>query len=170
MGFLPFALGGGAWFLYLLNYNLSVAVGVGFIALAGIAVQDSVLMVEFLNNAVKKYNSTKKDLINLITDAASQRVRPIIMTTCSTIVGLLQIMFIDGTGSSNDSRRCTNDRWNGQLNNFNVNCYSFYLSTLEKTMYCLSILLMCLIICGLPSKLPKKDISAKAAHINSYLW
>ena len=99
MGFLPFALGGGAWFLYLLNYNLSVAVGVGFIALAGIAVQDSVLMVEFLNNAVKKYNSTKKDLINLITDAASQRVRPIIMTTCSTIVGLLPIMFIDGTGS-----------------------------------------------------------------------
>lgn len=104
MGFLPFALGGGAWFLYLLNYNLSVAVGVGFIALAGIAVQDSVLMIEFLNKAVDKFKIskqkiTKEYLIADITEAASQRVRPIMMTTCSTIVGLLPIMFINGTGS-----------------------------------------------------------------------
>jgi copper/silver efflux system protein len=99
MGFLPFALGGGAWFLYLLNYNLSVAVGVGFIALAGIAVQDSVLMIEFLNNAIERYKSSEKKLTDLITEAASQRVRPIMMTTCSTIVGLLPIMFIDGSGS-----------------------------------------------------------------------
>lgn len=104
MGFLPFALGGGAWFLYLLNYNLSVAVGVGFIALAGIAVQDGVLMLEFLNKAVdslKKSNTelNRKNLIGNITDAASQRVRPIMMTTCSTIAGLLPIMFISGSGS-----------------------------------------------------------------------
>ena len=104
MGFLPFALGGGAWFLYLLNYNLSVAVGVGFIALAGIAVQDSVLMIEFLNKAVdklkiSKQKITKEHLIADISEAASQRVRPIMMTTCSTIVGLLPIMFINGTGS-----------------------------------------------------------------------
>lgn len=104
MGFLPFALGGGAWFLYLLNYNLSVAVGVGFIALAGIAVQDSVLMIEFLNKAVDKFKIskqkiTKEHLIADISEAASQRVRPIMMTTCSTIVGLLPIMFINGTGS-----------------------------------------------------------------------
>lgn len=99
MGFLPFALGGGAWFLYFLNYNLSVAVGVGFIALAGIAVQDSVLMVEFLNNAIERFKSSENKLAELITEAASQRVRPIIMTTCSTIVGLLPIMFIDGSGS-----------------------------------------------------------------------
>jgi len=104
MGFLPFALGGGAWFLYILNYNLSVAVGVGFIALAGIAVQDSVLMIEFLNKAVDKFKIskqkiTKEHLIADISEAASQRVRPIMMTTCSTIVGLLPIMFINGTGS-----------------------------------------------------------------------
>jgi copper/silver efflux system protein len=99
MGFLPFALGGGAWFLYFLNYNLSVAVGVGFIALAGIAVQDSVLMVEFLNNAIERFKTSGEKLTDLITEAASQRVRPIIMTTCSTIVGLLPIMFIEGSGS-----------------------------------------------------------------------
>jgi Cu(I)/Ag(I) efflux system membrane protein CusA/SilA len=99
MGFLPFALGGGAWFLYLLDYNLSVAVGVGFIALAGIAVQDSVLMVEFLNNAIDRFKTSGEKLTDLITEAASQRVRPIIMTTCSTIVGLLPIMFIEGSGS-----------------------------------------------------------------------
>ncbi|MGB1800540.1 MAG: efflux RND transporter permease subunit, partial [Gammaproteobacteria bacterium] len=82
----------------------SVAVGVGFIALAGIAVQDSVLMIEFLNKAVDKFKIskqkiTKEYLIADITEAASQRVRPIMMTTCSTIVGLLPIMFINGTGS-----------------------------------------------------------------------
>ena len=104
MGFLPFALGGGAWFLYLLNYNLSVAVGVGFIALAGIAVQDGVLMLEFLNKAIDSLKSSREAfnrriLVNSITDAASQRVRPIMMTTCSTIAGLLPIMFLSGSGS-----------------------------------------------------------------------
>ncbi|MBL1141876.1 MAG: efflux RND transporter permease subunit [Proteobacteria bacterium] len=104
MGFLPFALGGGAWFLYLLNYNLSVAVGVGFIALAGIAVESGVVMLEFLNKAVDKFKTskqkvTKEHLIADIAEAACQRVRPIMMTTCSTIAGLLPIMFINGTGS-----------------------------------------------------------------------
>ncbi|MFT5396303.1 MAG: Cu(I)/Ag(I) efflux system membrane protein CusA/SilA [Gammaproteobacteria bacterium] len=104
MGFLPFAFGGGAWFIYLLDYNLSVAVGVGFIALAGIAVQDGMLMIEFLNKADYSFKSSDKilnrnKLIGYISDAASQRVRPIMMTTCSTIVGLLPIMFIDGAGS-----------------------------------------------------------------------
>lgn len=104
MGFLPFALGGGAWFLYLLNYNLSVAVGVGFIALAGIAVESGVVMLEFLNKSVDSLKSSKEEfsrekLISNITDAASQRVRPIMMTTCSTVAGLLPIMFINGSGS-----------------------------------------------------------------------
>lgn len=104
MGFLPFALGGGAWFLYLLDFNLSVAAGVGFIALAGIAVQDGIVMLEFLN---KSFNSlvnsnrviTFQDLFNSIITAAIQRVRPIIMTTCSTIAGLTPIMINSGTGS-----------------------------------------------------------------------
>ncbi|MCK5498363.1 MAG: efflux RND transporter permease subunit, partial [Gammaproteobacteria bacterium] len=104
MGFLPFALGGGAWFLYVLNYNLSVAVGVGFIALAGIAVEAGVVMLEFLNKAVDSFKSSEKEfnrerLLEKISEAASQRVRPIMMTTCSTIAGLLPIMFISGSGS-----------------------------------------------------------------------
>ncbi len=104
MGFLPFALGGGAWFLYLLNYNLSVAVGVGFIALAGIAVESGVVMLEFLNKSVDSLKSSKEEfsrekLTSNIADAASQRVRPIMMTTCSTIAGLLPIMFLKGSGS-----------------------------------------------------------------------
>jgi len=104
MGFLPFALGGGVWLLYLLNYNLSVAVGVGFIALAGIAVESGVIMLEFLNKAVDSFKSSENELnrqrlFAYITEAASQRVRPIMMTSCSTIAGLLPIMFITGTGS-----------------------------------------------------------------------
>jgi Cu(I)/Ag(I) efflux system membrane protein CusA/SilA len=104
MGFLPFALGGGAWLLYFLDFNLSVAVGVGFIALAGIAVEDGVVMLEFLNKSVKNLLS-KNDVLNQsslrksISYAALQRVRPIIMTTCSTIAGLMPIMFITSTGS-----------------------------------------------------------------------
>jgi Cu(I)/Ag(I) efflux system membrane protein CusA/SilA len=101
MGFLPFALGGGAWFLYILNYNLSVAVGVGFIALTGIAVESGVVMLEFLNKSIEsvKEEISREKLISNITDAATQRVRPIMMTTCSTIAGLLPIMFINGSGS-----------------------------------------------------------------------
>ncbi len=104
MGFLPFALGGGAWFLYILNYNLSVAVGVGFIALAGIAVESGVVMLEFLNKAVDSLAISEKDftrkiMIEKISEAATQRVRPIMMTTCSTLSGLIPIMFISGTAS-----------------------------------------------------------------------
>jgi copper/silver efflux system protein len=104
MGFLPFALGGGAWLLYLLNYNLSVAVGVGFIALVGIAIEAGVVMLTFLNKAVYSQKSMAEELnhsglLEKIVEAASQRVRPIMMTTCSTIAGLLPIMFITGAGS-----------------------------------------------------------------------
>jgi copper/silver efflux system protein len=104
MGFLPFALGGGAWFLYFLEYNLSVAVGVGFIALAGIAVEDGVVMLEFLNKSIESLKSSGKSITGAILpekiiEAASQRVRPIMMTSCSTIAGLLPVMFITETGS-----------------------------------------------------------------------
>ncbi|MBT7950756.1 MAG: efflux RND transporter permease subunit, partial [Gammaproteobacteria bacterium] len=104
MGFLPFALGGGAWFLYFLEYNLSVAVGVGFIALAGIAVEDGVVMLEFLNKSIESLKSSGKSITGvvlpeIIIEAASQRVRPIMMTSCSTIAGLLPVMFITETGS-----------------------------------------------------------------------
>ncbi len=104
MGFLPFALGGGAWLLYALDFNLSVAVGVGFIALTGIAVESGVVMLEFLNKSYASIMiaSEKPDssvLRSAIATAAIQRVRPIMMTTCSTIAGLLPIMLVTGTGS-----------------------------------------------------------------------
>lgn len=104
MGFLPFALGGGVWLLYFLNYNLSVAVGVGFIALVGIAIEAGVVMLTFLNKIINSEKNiepelNRSELLENIIEAASQRVRPIMMTTCSTIAGLLPIMFITGTGS-----------------------------------------------------------------------
>ena len=102
MATLPFAFGGGLWLLYLLDFNLSIAVGIGFIALAGVAVESGILMLEFLNKSFVSVQLTteKPDVLrNSVIDAAEQRLRPIMMTTCSTVAGLLPIMFITGTGS-----------------------------------------------------------------------
>lgn len=103
---LPLALTGGIWLLYLLNYNLSVAVGVGFIALAGLAVEIGVVMLVYLNHALKEMSEkvgenqlSDQDLRASIVNGALMRVRPIIMTVSSTIVGLLPIMIGSGTGS-----------------------------------------------------------------------
>ena len=104
MATLPFAFGGGLWLLYILDFNLSIAVGIGFIALAGVAVESGILMLEFLNKSFVSVQLTAEKpesgvLRNSVMDAAEQRLRPIMMTTCSTIAGLLPIMFITGTGS-----------------------------------------------------------------------
>jgi Cu(I)/Ag(I) efflux system membrane protein CusA/SilA len=108
MGTLPLSLVGGIWLLYLLDYNLSVAVGVGFIALAGVAVEIGVLMIVYLNQAwdriqekASKENRqpTKNDLIQAVIDGALMRVRPIMMTVAVIIAGLLPIMLGTGTGS-----------------------------------------------------------------------
>ena len=104
MATLPFAFGGGVWLLYLLDFNLSIAVGIGFIALAGVAVESGIVMLEFLKKSLAAVRSTAKKpqaavLRNNVIDAAEQRLRPIMMTACSTIAGLLPIMLIDGTGS-----------------------------------------------------------------------
>ena len=104
MATLPFAFGGGLWLLYILDFNLSIAVGIGFIALAGVAVESGILMLEFLNKSFASVQLTAEKpesgvLRNNVIDAAEQRLRPIMMTTCSTIAGLLPIMFITGTGS-----------------------------------------------------------------------
>lgn len=108
MGTLPLALVGGIWLLYLLNYNLSVAVGVGFIALAGVSVEIGVLMLVYLNHALKDSIDSVhqkgdkfsiKDLRNTIINGALLRVRPIMMTVISTMTGLFPIMFGAGTGS-----------------------------------------------------------------------
>ena len=108
MGTLPLALIGGFWLLYLLGYNLSVAVGVGFIALAGVAVEIGVVMLVYLNQAMKDYTDraisesrtlNKADIRHAVIDGALLRVRPIMMTVSATIAGLLPIMFGSGTGS-----------------------------------------------------------------------
>jgi len=108
IGTLPLALVGGFWLLYLLGYNLSVAVGVGFIALAGVAVEIGVVMLVYLNQALQKYMDaatqkgmalTTDDVRQAVIDGALLRVRPIMMTVAATIAGLLPIMLGSGTGS-----------------------------------------------------------------------
>jgi Cu(I)/Ag(I) efflux system membrane protein CusA/SilA len=105
---LPLALVGGVWLLYLLGYHLSVAVGVGFIALAGVAVEIGVVMLVYLNHALEKQQQiaaqekrtlTKEDIREAIINGALLRVRPIMMTVLAIIGGLLPIMFLGGTGS-----------------------------------------------------------------------
>jgi Cu(I)/Ag(I) efflux system membrane protein CusA/SilA len=108
MGTLPTALIGGIWLLYLLDYNISVAVGVGFIALAGVAVEIGVVMLVYLKQALNNQRRlaeeagrslTREDLSNAVVDGALLRVRPIMMTVAAIIAGLLPIMLGSGTGS-----------------------------------------------------------------------
>jgi Cu(I)/Ag(I) efflux system membrane protein CusA/SilA len=102
----PFALIGGFWLVYWFGYNLSVAVAVGFIALAGVAVETSVLVLTFIQEAVTERRAekttsklTSDDIIEVVHRGAAQRVRPIIMTATSTIAGLLPIMLLTGSGA-----------------------------------------------------------------------
>ncbi len=104
---LPMALVGGFWLLYWLDYNMSVAVGVGFIALAGVAVEIGVVMLVYLNQAYQRKHHygerlrelTDADLREAVIEGALMRVRPIMMTVAAIIAGLLPIMLGGGTGS-----------------------------------------------------------------------
>jgi Cu(I)/Ag(I) efflux system membrane protein CusA/SilA len=101
---LPFALVGGIWYLYLLNYNLSVAVGVGIIALAGLAAETGVVMLVYLDLAYAKERAkggpmTVKRLYDAIVEGAVMRVRPKMMTVTTTIMGLMPIMWATGAGA-----------------------------------------------------------------------
>lgn len=107
MGTLPLALVGGFWLLYLLDYNMSVAVGVGFIALAGVTVEIGVVMLVYLNHAYNKLHQKAErqhavsieELREAIIEGALLRIRPIMMTVAAIIAGLLPIMLGSGTGS-----------------------------------------------------------------------
>ncbi len=100
LGTLPLALVGGLWLLYLLGYDLSVAVGVGFIALAGVAVEIGVVMLVYLNQAIERRElRSKADVEEAVVEGALLRIRPVMMTVAATIGGLLPIMFGSGTGS-----------------------------------------------------------------------
>ena len=105
---LPLAFAGGITLLYLLDYDLSVAVGVGFIALAGVTVELGVVMLTYLNMATDRMLATSaENNVEPTVDALKQsisvgtigRLRPILMTTLTVIVGLLPVMLGDGTGS-----------------------------------------------------------------------
>jgi Cu(I)/Ag(I) efflux system membrane protein CusA/SilA len=102
---LPFALVGGVWFMYLLGYNTSVGTAVGFIALAGLAVETGVVMLLFLNLSLNEEirrggEFTRERLHEAIIHGAVMRVRPKLMTVGTTIMGLLPIMWMSGAGSS----------------------------------------------------------------------
>jgi Cu(I)/Ag(I) efflux system membrane protein CusA/SilA len=101
----PFSLTGGLWLMYFLGYNMSVAVGVGFIALAGVAAETGVVMLIYLDQAYGKYRSEYgngfglRHLYTAIEEGAALRVRPKMMTVISTMAGLMPIMWSQGTGS-----------------------------------------------------------------------
>ena len=114
---LPFSLVGGIWLMYILGYNMSVAVGVGFIALAGVAAETGVVMLIYLDSAYKELEvrslppnasiggqesgvtMTIKDIYNAVIEGAVERVRPKMMTVIAIMAGLLPIMWGTGTGS-----------------------------------------------------------------------
>jgi Cu(I)/Ag(I) efflux system membrane protein CusA/SilA len=101
----PFALTGGIWLMYLLDYNMSVAVGVGFIALAGVAAETGVVMLIYLDIAYEKIKKkagaafSRQHLREAIVEGAVMRVRPKMMTVVTIMAGLMPIMWSHGTGS-----------------------------------------------------------------------
>ena len=94
---IPFALIGGVWCLFLFDFNMSVAVAVGFIALAGLAAETGIVMLVYLDEVYKRRKAegrlrTLSDLYDGIVEGAALRVRPILMTVSTTILGLLPVM------------------------------------------------------------------------------
>jgi Cu(I)/Ag(I) efflux system membrane protein CusA/SilA len=105
---LPFALIGGLWMLWAMEFNLSIAVAVGFIALAGVAAETGVVMLIYLDHALNKRCERSKierrpftadDLKAAIMEGAVERVRPKMMTVVAITAGLLPILWSQGTGS-----------------------------------------------------------------------
>ncbi|WP_418642652.1 efflux RND transporter permease subunit [Vibrio chaetopteri] len=108
MGTLPLAMVGGLWVMHYLGYNFSIAVGVGFIALAGVAVEIGVIMLVYLNQAwhgrkllaEQDHTPLTADMLTeAIREGAGLRVRPVMMTVLTVIIGLIPIMYGSGTGS-----------------------------------------------------------------------
>jgi Cu(I)/Ag(I) efflux system membrane protein CusA/SilA len=109
LGTLPFTLVGSLWLLYWEDFNFSIAVGVGFIALAGVAVETGVIMLLYLNQAYRALQHDqphfdRSRLRQAVQEGAGLRVRPVTMTAVATIAGLLPILYGSGTGSEVMSR------------------------------------------------------------------
>ena len=106
---LPFALTGGIWLLYVLDYNLSIATAVGFLALAGVAAEFGVVMLIYLKHALERYTAAgapddRATVVEAIREGAVLRVRPKAMTVAVILAGLLPILIGEGTGSEIMSR------------------------------------------------------------------
>jgi copper/silver efflux system protein len=102
---LPFALIGGVWIMWLLDYNLSIAVAVGFIALAGVAAETGVVMLIYLDQAWRETANGKREtgeaeLVAAIEHGAVNRVRPKLMTVFAIMLGLVPVLWSHGTGAS----------------------------------------------------------------------
>ena len=113
LGSLPFAVVGSIWLMYWQGYNFSVAVAVGFIALAGVAVEIGVIMLVYLNHAWRDRQQyaqqaqrqlNSDDIVQAVLQGAGLRVRPVVMTAAAIILGLLPILYGTGTGSEIMSR------------------------------------------------------------------
>ncbi len=113
IGTLPLAMVGSIWLIYLEGFNFSVAVGVGFIALAGVAVEIGVIMLVYLNQSFNSMlenciaqgkQPTQDSLFSAVLHGATLRVRPVMMTAATIIIGLLPILYGVGTGSEVMSR------------------------------------------------------------------
>lgn len=102
---IPFGLIGGIWLVYINDYNMSVAVAVGFIALAGMAAEIGVLVLSFIDGEIAKRRAASdkplplEEIKEAVFSATSKRVRPVAMTAISTMAGLIPIMLSNGTGS-----------------------------------------------------------------------
>ena len=101
---IPFSLTGAVWLLAGLDYNMSIAVGVGMIALAGLAAEMGVLMMLYLDLSYQQHKTskgqlTKAELSEAIVDGASQRIRPMLMTSLASFIGLLPILWSTGAGA-----------------------------------------------------------------------
>ena len=101
---LPFSLVGAIWLLHFLDYNLSLAVWVGVIALAGLAVETGIVMLLYLDTSFERFQSEGRmrntdDLWHAVHDGAVKRIRPKTMTVCATFVGLLPVLWSTGAGA-----------------------------------------------------------------------
>lgn len=106
---LPFALAGSVWLLALMHYNLSTAVWVGLIAVGGVAAQTGIVMVVYLDEAYNRYRAegrlrTPEDVDAAVLEGAATRVRPLVMTVATTVLGLLPILWESGVGADVTAR------------------------------------------------------------------
>ncbi|MBA4141838.1 MAG: efflux RND transporter permease subunit [Nitrosospira sp.] len=104
----PFSVVGGIWLVYLLDYNMSIAVAVGFIGLVGIATESAMVMLTFLDHALEAVTAKRKaeggkvtveDLYDAVVQGAVYRIRPVTMTIAGSVMGLLPVMLSSGIGS-----------------------------------------------------------------------